>query len=75
MKNAITAFQVGLINKLVKRGKVIEKEVFNAIVGYKAIKEDLTPQNIEAQLQEIYPITLYNRMVYNPSCMKIKQEP
>ena len=74
MSHNINLFQIGLVNQLVKRGKPIEKEVFNAIVGYNAISEDLDNNSIKSKLGEIYPRNIYNRMVQNTLFIKIKQE-
>ena len=75
MSEKITMFQVGLVNKLIKRGKPIEKEVFNAILGYNAINKDLTGENIRETLYDLFPTHLYNRMVQDTSLVFIKLEP
>ena len=74
MPRIITDFQVGLVRKLLERGKIIGKEVFNAIVGFDLLKEDIGPENAYEKLKDIFPATLLNRTV-KANSLVIKQEP
>ena len=79
MKRTVTEFEIGLIRKLHQRGKMIEKEVINAILGGKLWKEDLSPQDKEgfkARILEHLPVSIYNYIVGQPNGLAvIKQEP
>ena len=74
MSVVVTSFQAGLIKKLLERGKEIEFEVFNAIIGVSILNENLQPDTAQDKLKEIFPVTLFNRTV-GTSTPNIKQEP
>ena len=74
MPHVITDFQAGLIKKLLERGKPIEREVLNAIVGWNLLDEDLRPEDAPEKLRALFPETLINRTV-GVNNLTIKTEP
>ena len=47
MNRTVNEFEIGLLGKLYCRQKIIEKEVANALLGYKFWEEDLDPTKEE----------------------------